>query len=210
MTRSLGVISPPERDEIIATIHREAEDAGWHTLTNQEKGALYRDWESRFDLTHAAIKDQIMKGFDAAQHIAPTGEAAVHARVKELLEKANLPFHDDKVPLWDGKGFVDFVLGFSSTWITVAAELESAVNWQQGLRQALWYRAAYFQHSGLEVLPGLILFGSVRASRWEEIKSMCTSTNVLLLTHDLLVEGEPEVDRSLERLLFDDLGRFRF
>lgn len=207
MTRSLGVIAAPERDEIVATIHQEAERAGWHGLTNQEKGALYRDWETRFDLTHAAIKDQIMKGFDAAQHIAPTGEAAVHARVKELLEKAALPYYDDKVPLWDGKGFVDFVLGFSSNWITVAAELESAVNWQGGLRQALWYRAAYFQHSGLEVLPGLILFGSVRSSRWDEIKSMCTSTNVLLTTFDLVIEGRPETEKSLEHLLFE--GRLR-
>ncbi|HEY7874560.1 MAG TPA: hypothetical protein VIG64_05500 [Actinomycetota bacterium] len=207
MTRSLGLIAPAERDEIVATIHREAEGAGWHTLSNQEKGTLYRDWESRFDLTHAAIKDQIMKGFDAAQHIAPTGEAAVHARVKELLAKAELPYYADKVPLWDGKGFVDFVLGFSSTWITVAAELESAVNWQGGLRQALWYRAAYFQHSGLEVLPGLILFGSVRSPRWEEIKSMCTSTNVLLVTFDLLVDGRLETAKSMEHLLLE--GRLR-
>jgi len=207
MTRSLGGLSQVERDEIVATIHQEAEQAGWHSLTNQEKGALYRDWERRFDLPHAAVKDQIMKGFDAAQHIAPTGEAAVHARVKELLAKAALPYYDDKVPLWDGKGFVDFVFGFSSTWITVAAELESAVNWQGGLRQALWYRAAYFQHSGLEVLPGLLLFGSVRGSRWAEIKSMCTSTNVLLMTFDLLVDGTAETERSLEHLLFE--GRLR-
>jgi hypothetical protein len=89
----------------------------------------------------------------------------------------------------------------------VAAELESAVNWQLGLRQALWYRAAYFQHSGLEVLPGLILFGSVRASRWDEIRSMCTSTNVLLMTFDLLVDGRAEAEKSLEHLLFE--GRFR-
>jgi hypothetical protein len=207
VTRSLGGLTPAERDEIVATIHQEAELAGWHSLTNQEKGALYRKWESRFDLAHAAVKDQIMKGFDAAQHIAPTGEAAVHARVKEFLEKAALPFYDDKVPLWDGKGFVDFVLGFSSNWITIAAELESAVNWQGGLRQALWYRAAYFQHSGLEVLPGLILFGSVRAPRWEAIRSMCTSTNVLLMTFDLLVDGRPESEMSLEHLLFE--GRLR-
>jgi hypothetical protein len=207
VTRQLGELAYEERNEIVATIHREAEAAGWHSLTNREKGALYRKWEGAFDLTHAAVKDQIMKGFDAAQHIAPTGEAAVHARVKELLDKAALPFYDDKVPLWDGKGFVDFVFGFSSTWITVAAELESAVNWQGGLRQALWYRAAYFQHSGLEVLPGLILFGSVRASRWDEIKSMCTSTNVLLMTFDLLVDGRAEAAKSLEHLLFE--GRLR-
>jgi hypothetical protein len=203
-------MTPSEREEIIATIHEEAERAGWHALSNKGKGALYREWESRFDLTHAAIKDQIMKGFDAAQHIAPTGEAAVHARLREVLEKSPLPLFDDKVPLWDGKGFVDFVFGFSPNWIVVAAELESAVNWQEGLRQALWYRAAYFQHSGLEVLPGLILFGSVRAPRWAEIKSMCTSTNVLLMTFDLFVDNQPETEKSLEQLIFGDLGRFRF
>jgi hypothetical protein len=203
-------MTQPEREGIIATIHEEAERAGWHVLSNQEKGALYREWESRFDLTHAAIKDQIMKGFDAAQHIAPTGEAAVHARLRDLLGKSPLPFFDDKVPLWEGKGFVDFVFGFSADWIVVAAELESAVNWQEGLRQALWYRAAYFRHSGLQVLPGLILFGDVRASRWDEVKSTCTSTNALLMTFDLFVDGRVETEKALEQLIFGDLGRLRF
>ena len=210
MTRSLGAIPQEERDEIVAAIHSEAERAGWHDLSNKGKGALYRDWESRFDLTHAAIKDQIMKGFDAAQHIAPTGEAAIHARLRALLDQSPLPFWDDKVPLWGGKGFVDFVFGFSDHWIAVAAELESAVNWQEGLKQALWYRAAYFQHSGLQVLPGLILFGNVRVTRWDEIQATCTSTNALLMTFELFVDGRPESSKSLEQLIFGDLGRFRF
>jgi hypothetical protein len=201
MTRTLGEVPDDERAEIISTVHREAEKAGWHTLGNQQKGAMYRDWEGRFDLKHAAIKDQIMKGFDAAQHIAPGGEAAVHKRVEDVLARSEVPYFDDKVPLWDGRGFVDFVFGLSERWITVAAELESAVKWQEGLLQALWYRAAYFKHSGLQVLPSLILFGSVTAPRWEEIKSTCTSMNVLLLSFNLEIDGVPETESSLERLL---------
>jgi hypothetical protein len=142
-----------------------------------------------------------MKGFDAAQHIAPGGETAVHKRVKEVLSRSNVPYWDDKVQLWDGRGFVDFILGFSEQWITVAAELQSAVKWQEGMLQALWYRAAYFKHSGLEVLPGLILFGSVTSARWEEIKSTCTSMNVLLLSFNLEVDGEAETETTLEKLL---------
>jgi hypothetical protein len=201
MTRTLGEIPDHERAVVIATIHREAEKAEWHTLGNQQKGAMYRDWESRFDLKHAAIKDQIMKGFDAAQHIGPGGEAAVHERVKMVLSQSDVPYFADKVPLWEGKGFVDFVLGFSERWITVASELESAINWQEGLRQALWYRAAYFKHSSLEVLPCLILFGSVTRPRWEEIRSTCTSTNVLLVSFNLEMDGVPETETSLEGLL---------
>jgi hypothetical protein len=197
----LGEVPDRERAEVISTIHREAEKAQWHTLGNQQRGAMYRDWESRFDLKHTAVKDQIMKGFDAAQHIGPGGEAAVHQRVKELLSQSHLPYFDDKVPLWEGKGFVDFVLGFSERWITVAAELESAINWQEGLRQALWYRAAYFRFSSLEVLPCLILFGSVTRPRWEEIRATCTSINVLLVSYDLEMDGEPETETSLWRLL---------
>lgn len=201
MTRRLGDVPDRERSDMIATIHAEAETAKWHTQSNKTKGEMYREWERRFDLKHAAIKDQIMKGFDAAQHIPPTGEAAVHSQVKDLLRKASLPYSDDKAPLWESKGFVDFVLGFSENWITVAAELESAVNWQQGFLQALWYRAAYFQHSGLEVLPGLILFGDVTSTRWAEIKSTCTSMSVLLMTFDLRVDGKAESAKSLNKLL---------
>ena len=201
MTRTLGELSPSERARIQATIHAEAQAANWHTLGNQAKGAMYRDWEERFDLKHSALKDQIMKGFDTAQHIAPSGEAAVHLRVKKLFEDSAIPWTADKVASWDGRGVVDFVLGFSENWVVAAVELESAVNWQQGLLQALWYKASYFKHSGLEVLPCLVLFGSVTTARWEEIKATCTSMNVLLLAHDLRVDGKPEEEKSLARLL---------
>ena len=95
---------------------------------------------------------------------------------------------------------VDFVLGFSERWICVTAELESAVNWQEGLMQALWYRSAYFNETGLEALPCLILFGDVSRERWEEIKTTCLGQGVLLVTFDLRVQGEP-AEHPLEELL---------
>jgi hypothetical protein len=44
MTRTLGQVPEDERAEIIATIQREAQKAEWHTLGNQQKGSMYRDW----------------------------------------------------------------------------------------------------------------------------------------------------------------------
>ena len=200
MTRTLGELSPNERAEALAAIHHEAEQAEWHKLNNQQRANLYRRWERRFNLKHSAIKDQIMKGFDAAQHIAPSGEAAVHERVKNLLRNSKIPFWADKVLLWQRKGVVDFILGFSPQWVTVACELESVVTWHEGLTQALWYRAAFFNELNLQVLPGLILFGDATTARWDEIKTTCATLNVLLVAFDLRVDGSiPDV--SLEMLL---------
>lgn len=189
-----------ERDQAITTIQREAHDAGWHTLSNQAKSVLYQDWSARFDLKRTAIKDQIMKGFDAAQHIPPTGEAAVHERLRRLLKRSNVPYWEDKKSLWSGRAFADFVFGFSNRWVAVTAELESATLWQRGLQQSLWYRSAYFNETGLQALPGLLLFGDVTQERWNEIKTTCITLGVLLFTFDLKVDGEP-ADYALEELL---------
>jgi hypothetical protein len=105
MSRNLGDLRRYERDRVITTIQREADDADWHALSNQAKSRLYQEWSARFDLKRTAIKDQIMKGFDAAQHIPPSGEASVHEQVKALLDQSNLPYWEDKKSLWSGKAF---------------------------------------------------------------------------------------------------------
>ena len=201
MTRTLGEVPESERSEIVATIHLEAEQAQWHLLSNKAKGGFYREWASKFNLKHSAIKDQIMKGFDAAQRIPPSGEAAVHNRLKELLGRSAIPYTRDKVPLWGGRGVADFVLGYSPNWVTVVAELEAAPNWQEGMHQAVWYGSAYEKQAGLKVLPTLILFGSVTRSRWDEIVETCLRLNVLLTTFELEIDGDSEREFAIERLL---------
>jgi hypothetical protein len=198
--RGLGDLNATERERVVNAIHREAQSANWHTLNNREKSRLYLDWSKRFNLTRTALKDQIMKGFDVAQRIPPRGEAAVHEEIKLLLERSSIPYWEEKKALWGGRAFADFVVGFGRNWWLVLIELESASFWQRGLMQALWYRSAYFNQSGLQALAGLILFGDVSRKRWEEIKSTCITLNVLLLTHHLFVEGD-EADFSIEILV---------
>ena len=54
---------------MVAEIHAEAQALDWHRLTPQQKGPIYAEWAERFDLKHSALKDGVMKGFDAAQHV---------------------------------------------------------------------------------------------------------------------------------------------
>lgn len=205
MPRKLSEIDWETREAIIGSIEAEAQAAAWHTLSNPQKSDLYDDWSRRFDLHRPAIKDQVMKGFDAAQHIPPSGEAAVHERLKELLQRTGLPHVDDKVKAWSGRGAADFVLGFSPGWLVVIAELESARNWQSGLMQALWYRSSYFQETALQALPCLILFGDVTEERWTEISTTCLGQSVLFLGFELLVDGRG-ARNSIRRLLVQEQG----
>jgi hypothetical protein len=202
MTRTLGQLGADERSQIIATVQAEAQAAGWHRLPAQRKGALYAQWAQRFNLKHSALKDGIMKGFDAAQDIPPSGEAAVHQRLKDLLERSAVPYWADKVTLWSGRARADFILGLSPRLLTHAAELEPAPTWQLGMAQALWYKSAHFHEARLQVLPTLILFGNVTEQRWEEIKTTCLDQRVLLVTFELKVADTP-APYSLGELLSD-------
>ena len=94
MTRTLTELSDREREYVISTVHGEAEASGWSQLSNLRKSALYSAWESQFNLTHATLKDGIMKGFDAAQGIPKKAEAEKLSRqntenlkLKEVLTK---------------------------------------------------------------------------------------------------------------------------
>lgn len=171
-------------------------------MTPHQKGALYAAWADRFDLKHSALKDGIMKGFDAAQDIPPSGEAAVHDRLRAVLASSRVPYWADKVTLWNGRARADFVLGMSARLLTHAVELEPAPTWQVGMTQALWYKSAYFQQTRLQVLPTLILFGNVSEQRWEEINTTCLDQRLLLLTFELKVSDLP-APFALNELLSD-------
>lgn len=200
MPRSLGDLAQNEREEIVARVQREAEDAGWHLLNNRDKSALYQGWAERFDLKHQAVKDGIMKGFDVAQGIPPSGEAAIHAEIRELFTSASVPYWGSKIRLWGGRAQADFVIGFSRRFLTHIAELEPAPNWQAGLMQALWYKSAYLHESGIQAIPTVILFGDVSPQRWREIETTCLDQRALVLAYRLFVSGT-EASPALAALL---------
>ncbi len=131
-----------------------------------------------------------MKGFDRAQGIPPSGEAAVHEEVKDLLRNSAIPYWADKVPL-DVRNVADFGWGYSDRFFTHICELESARHWEVGLSQADRYAGLYLQHSGLLTLPTLILFGDVSEERFETIRSVCLYRRALLVAHKLAVDGSP-------------------
>lgn len=111
-------LTPQERVGLVTAIHTEAEAVGWHTLNNAQKGALYNRWADEFDLARPAIKDGVMKGFDVAQGIPATGEAAIHEEVMALLVQSSVPYSASKVPLWGGRAQADFVIGYSRAVLT--------------------------------------------------------------------------------------------
>jgi hypothetical protein len=211
--RRLTELLPEERDRIVQEVQAEAQAAGWHALNGREKARLYRRWEEQHRLNHAAVKDGIMKGFDAAQHIPPSGEAAVHAALKEALEASPVPYVRSKERRPEWRREVDFVLGFTPRFLTHIAELEPAPSWQTGLEQALLYKSLYYQANGIQVLPTLILFGDVTSTRWEQICTVCVDQRVLLLAYDLSVDDRPMTRDVVDLLtphvqrLFDDRGR---
>jgi hypothetical protein len=203
MPRALRDLTPEERVGLIAAIQTEAEAAGWHSLNNAQKRVLYDRWAQGFDLARPAIKDGIMKGFDVAQGVPATGEAALHQEVVALLSRSPVPHWGSKVPLWGGRAQADFVIGYSRALLTHTIELEPAPTWRNGLMQALWYKSAYYQESGVQAIPTIILFGKVSRKRWEEIRTTCLDQRAQVLGHRLSVEGN-EPEHSLSQLL---LGR---
>ena len=202
--RKLGELSAEDRDRIVQQIQAEAQKQGWHQLGSARKGQLYRRWELEHGLSHAAVKDGIMKGFDAAQHIPPSGEAAVHLSLRQALEASPIPYVRSKIRRPEWRREVDFVLGFSSEFLTHIAELEPAPSWQTGLQQALLYKSLYYQATGLQALPTLVLFGDVTAARWDEISTICVDQRVLLLPYDLRVDGRPAPHDITELLQLPD------
>jgi hypothetical protein len=200
VTRSLRDLSAEEREAVIAQIQLEAQEFRWHELNNRAKADLYKEWAERLDLKHQAVKDGVMKGFDAAQGIPPSGEAAVHAGVGQVLRDAAVPYWAEKVPLFGGDAVADFVLGYNSGFLTHVAELESAVTWRAGLMQALWYKSAYFQASGIQAIPTLILFGDASSRRWAQISATCIDHRVLVMPHRFNVDGDP-LEPTLAQLL---------
>ncbi len=201
MTRRLNDLSAGQREVVVARIQLEAQEAGWHDLNNREKAKLYDAWVNRFGLARQAIKDGVMKGFDAAQGIPPSGEAAIHLEVIDLLDRSSVPFWGAKVKLWEGRAQADFVIGFNRAFLTHTIELEPASSWRTGLMQALWYKSAYFHEARIQAIPTLILFGNVSAKRWAEIETTCLDQRALLVPFQLHVEGQ-EPERDLESLLF--------
>jgi hypothetical protein len=200
MTRRLNDLSAGQREVVVARIQLEAQEAGWHDLNNREKAKLYDDWVSRFKLARQAIKDGIMKGFDAAQGIPPSGEAAIHLEVIELLEQSAVPYWGAKVKLWEGRAQADYVIGFNRRFLTHTVELEPASTWRTGLMQALWYKSAYFHEARVQAIPTLILFGNVSAKRWTEIETTCLDQRALVVPFKLHVEGQEPAD-DLQSLL---------
>lgn len=189
--RRLRDLSVHDRDRIVQSVQSEAQAAGWHQLNGHQKASLYRRWEEEYRLTHAAVKDGIMKGFDAAQHIPPSGEAAVHAALQRVFEASPIPYVRSKERRPEWRREVDFVLGFSPLFLTHIAELEPAPSWQTGLQQALLYKSLYYQATGIQVLPALIVFGDVTRRRWQQMSTVCIDQRVLLLPHQLAIDNEP-------------------
>ena len=107
MTRTLGQLDPDEREGIKNAIHKEADQIGWSTLNFKERGKWYRRWENTYDLSHATVKDGIMKGFDVHQGTPKKGEAQIQAEIKELFEAAEI-YVNASPPMWTGKERADF------------------------------------------------------------------------------------------------------
>jgi hypothetical protein len=193
-------VPPDEWRCIFEIVQREAQEAGWHQLTYRQRGESYRRWEQRFNLTHATIKDQILKGFDKAQGIPPSGEAAVHERLHKLL-KLHFDWVNSKKRLPGGKGQVDFLLGYNPDVITHCLELESVLNWRNGLTQALWYKSILYRTTRSQALPTLVIFGDCSRDRFNEIVETCLDQRAQLWAYELFVDGETPAEFDLKTKL---------
>ncbi|MDA1278500.1 MAG: hypothetical protein O3B95_00440 [Chloroflexi bacterium] len=200
MTRTLTELLEHERETIVSTIHQEADAVGWSQLSNTRKAALYSAWESQFNLSHATLKDGIMKGFDAAQGIPKKAEAEIQEEVTRIFRLAGVNAIE-QAAMWTGKERADLLIGFSSKFPTHVIEIERADSWSDGLRQALWYQAAIFQAERRHVLPVLLLFGNTTVDRFEQILATCDHNHVTLCTHRLELDGRFEAEYSLSALL---------
>ena len=200
MTRTLTELLEEERVMIVSTVHQEAEASGWSQLSNSRKSALYQAWESQYNLSHATLKDGIMKGFDAAQGIPKKAEAEIQDEVVRIIMLAGINVVE-QAQMWTGKERADLLIGFSSKFPTHVIEIERADSWSEGLRQALWYQAAIFQAERRHVLPVLLLFGNTTADRFEQVLATCDHNHVTLCTHRLELDGRSEAEYSLGALL---------
>ncbi|HCI85590.1 MAG TPA: hypothetical protein DHV68_01960 [Dehalococcoidia bacterium] len=200
MTRTLTELSSDQREMIITTVHKEAEAAGWSQLSNSRKSALYSAWESQYNLSHATLKDGIMKGFDAAQGIPKKAEAEIQDEVTRILRLAGINVIE-QAQMWTGKERADLLIGYSAKFPTHVIEIERADSWSEGLRQALWYQAAIFKAERRHVLPVLILFGNTSSDRFEQILATCDHNHMTLCTHRLDLDGTLEAEYSLGALL---------
>jgi hypothetical protein len=200
MTRTLTELLEEERVMIVSTVHQEAEASGWSQLSNSRKSALYQAWESQYNLSHATLKDGIMKGFDAAQGIPKKAEAEIQDEVVRIISLAGINVVE-QAQMWTGKERADLLIGFSPKFPTHVIEIERADSWSEGLRQALWYQAAIFNAERRHVLPVLLLFGNTTADRLEQVLATCDHNHVTLCTHRLEVDGRPESEFSLGVLL---------
>ena len=200
MTRTLAELLEDEREMIVSTVQREAEASGWSQLSNTRKSALYQAWESQFDLSHATLKDGIMKGFDAAQGIPKKAEAEIQDEVSRIIRLAGINVIE-QAQMWTGKERADLLIGFSAKFPTHVIEIERADSWSEGLRQALWYQAAIFQAERRHVLPVLLLYGNTTADRFDQVLATCDHNHVTLYTHRLELNGRSETEHSLGALL---------
>tara|TARA_B100000029_G_scaffold513647_1_gene613857 strand:+ start:956 stop:1576 length:621 start_codon:yes stop_codon:yes gene_type:complete len=200
MTRTLTELSTEEREKIINTVHKEAEASSWSQLSNSRKSALYSAWEARYDLSHATIKDGIMKGFDAAQGIPKKAEAEIQDEVTRIFRLSGINVIE-QAQMWTGKERADLLIGYSAKFTTHVIEIERADSWSEGLRQVLWYQAAIFQANRRHVLPVLILFGNTSSERFEQILATCDHNHVTLSSHRLTLDGTLDTEHSLSALL---------
>jgi hypothetical protein len=200
MTRTLAELLDDEREMIVSTVQREAEASGWSQLSNSRKSALYQAWESLYDLSHATLKDGIMKGFDAAQGIPKKAEAEIQDEVVRIIRLSGINVIE-QAQMWTGKERADLLVGFTPKFPTHVIEVERADSWSEGLRQALWYQAAIFKAERRHVLPVLLLFGNTTADRFDQVLATSDHNHVTLCTHRMEVDGRAEVEYSLGALL---------
>lgn len=196
MPRTLRDLAPDDRERVVSEVHAEAQAAGWHALNNTQRAELYQQWERRYGLSHAALKDRVMKGFDAAQGIPRRSEALVQDELEALFRRAGL-YVQRSLGVWTGRERADFVLGYTQHFPTHVIEVENAQSWAEGLRQALWYRAAMRTQRNREVIPSLILFGDVTAERFQQIIDTCVDNHVQLWTYRFRVDGEADPDYAI-------------
>ena len=206
MTRTLTEVPEEERESIVSTVHREAEASGWSHLSNSRKAVLYQIWEAQFDLTHASLKDGIMKGFDTAQGIPKKAEAEIQEEISRILQLAGINVIE-QAQMWTGKERADLLVGFSSKFPTHVIEIERADSWSEGLRQALWYQAAIFQAERRHVLPVLILFGNTSTDRFGQVLATCDHNHVTLVTHRLKLDDQLDTEYSLSTLINGEILR---
>jgi len=199
MTRRKSDLTEAEWEAVVNALQKEAEEKDWHNLTFPERGQLYAKWEAEFDLTHATIKDSIMKGFDAWQGITKSGEAKIREEIEGIIKEI-VAYAKPNYKVWGGRGFADLAIGYSEEFITHIVEIEPVPNWREGLSQATWYKSSYTYKTGRQVLPTLIVFGRATSDFFDQIRETCQDQGVLLFTYKLEVDGEEEKRHALQNI----------